>query len=160
MRFFFFFADRQISVSIAFCTIMVTVIRMGFFHLSAVSHIRAADSASGETPQQLLGLSKLVNYFEKKNIYIVGTCVVRGRRTPDADSHFPARHKKNSSKKVQVAVRLFSTDSIRSVQSRGFTSRFATCSDDLAQKRKLAFYSFSATPENTKTGSAQNKRTS
>lgn len=98
MRFFFFlfFADRQISVSIAFCTIMVTVIRMGFFHLSAVSHIRAADSASGETPQQLLGLRFLVNYFEKIYIYIVGTCVERGRWTPDADSHFPQGTKKTA----------------------------------------------------------------
>lgn len=130
----FFFCHQFISVSIAFRTITATVIRMGFFYLCTVSHSRAADSAGGETPQQLLGLRFLGNSLKKKKN--VGKCVERGRLTSDADSHFPQFTKKAAEKKVQVAMRLFSADSIRSVQSCGFTSRFAACSGDLAEKRK------------------------
>lgn len=161
MRFFFFFfcrsADQCLNSFLHY---------HGYSHQDGIFPSERCESHPSRWFSQWRDATA-VAWFEipcklfRKNIYIYCWYMCWTRQT-DARCWltFSARHKKNSLKKVQVAVRLFSTDSIRSVQSHGFTSRFAVCSDDLAQKRKLAFYSFSATPENTKTGSAQNKRTS
>lgn len=136
---------------------MVTVIRMGFFHLSTMSHSRVADSDSDETPQQLFGLRE--NHLK---IYISLVHVLNAADRRQMLTHHFSKGKTKTRKKKKVQSLLFASpatilfnlhDSFSSVvvaQSRGFTSRFAACSHDLAEKRKWAFQSFSATSESTK----------